>query len=81
MSDVDDQSRRRKRMERVDAMPPDIRACVHQYGLSIVDAFLDAGVKKARHIHHIVGRIRDGSYQSVTDGKAFGRITEGRDAR
>ena len=64
---IDDQSRRQRRMERVDAMPADLRACVHEYGLSIVDAFLHAGVKKPRHIRHIVNMIRGGSYQGRWD--------------
>lgn len=58
-------TKRTKRMDRIDAMPPEIRACVHEYGLTIVDACLQVGVTKARHIHHLVSCIRDGS----VDGK------------
>lgn len=63
------QARRAKRMARIDAMPPDIRACVHDFGLTIVQAMLEAGVKKAKHIRHIVRTVRDGSYQGPRDGK------------
>lgn len=72
-----DQAKRVARMERIDAMPADIRACVHEYGLSIVQAMLDAGVKKGKHMHHIVKMVREGSFQSATDGKAM-RITQAR---
>jgi hypothetical protein len=64
---TEDQGRRRRRMERIDAMPVDIRACVHDYGLSVVDACLQAGVTKGRHIRHIVETVRGGSYQSARD--------------
>ena len=63
-----DQKRRATRMARVDAMSPEIRACVHEYGLTIVDAMLDLGIKKAKHIRHLVDTVRRESYQSVRDG-------------
>ncbi len=47
-------NRRRVRMERVDAMSPALRACVNEYGLCLVEAFLQVGVTKPRHIRHIV---------------------------
>ena len=68
MGEAESQDRRKRRMERIDRMPSEIRACVHEYGLSVVDAMLDAGVKKAKHIHHIVATVRVGSYQSKKDG-------------
>ena len=61
------QSRRARRMDRIDNMPADLRACVHEYGLTIVDACLDSGVRRARAIHHLVRVIRSGSAQSVRD--------------
>ena len=60
-------NRRATRMARVDAMPPEIRACVHEYGLTIVDAMLDLGIKKAKHIRHLVDIVRRESYQSARD--------------
>lgn len=68
---AEDQSRRRRRMERIDAMTPDIRACVHEYGLTIVDACLQAGVQKGRQIRHIVETVRGGSYQGKRDKAAL----------
>jgi hypothetical protein len=56
-------ARCRRRMERVDAMSPELRACVHEYGLTIVDAFVDIGVTKARHIRHLVETVRKGSVE------------------
>ena len=75
----DDQSKRRKRMERIDAMPPDIRACVHEYGLTVVDALMNVGVTKARQIHHVVAVIREGSYQGAGDGKNIRLAHEARE--
>lgn len=57
--------RRRSRMDRIDSLPAEIRACVHEYGLTVVDACMQLGVTKARHIHHLVATIRGGS----VDGK------------
>lgn len=39
MSDY--QTRRVKRMERIDALPPDIRALIHEYGFTVVDNISD----------------------------------------
>ena len=48
------QARRAKRMARVDSYPPEIRELIHDYGLSVVQAFLDCGVREQRHIRHLV---------------------------
>lgn len=53
----------RKRMATVDAMPPDLRACVHDFGLTIVTAMLQAGVTNHRHIRHLVDTVRIGSIE------------------
>lgn len=37
-----------------DAMPPDLRAVVHEFGFPIVDAFLTLGIRQPRHIRHLV---------------------------
>ncbi len=71
----EDQSRRAARMARVDAMPADVRACVHDYGLTIVDACMQLGVVKARHIRHLVETVRCQSYQGKRD-KAPPRRTD-----
>jgi hypothetical protein len=69
MSDManEDQTRRQKRMAWVDALPPDMRRCVHEHGLTIVRACWDLGVRKAAHVNHLVETIRRESYQSPRD--------------
>ncbi|RKK04009.1 hypothetical protein [Teichococcus wenyumeiae] len=66
-----DQAKRVRRMERIDAMPEDIRRCVHDFGLTIVDAFTQCGVTKGKHIRHLVETVRAGSYQGALDGAAM----------
>lgn len=59
--------KRRKRMDRVDNMPADLRALVHEYGLTVVDAFVGHGVTKPRIIRHLVNTVLAGSVNgSVT---------------
>ncbi len=41
-------------MNAVDALPADVRYLVHEYGLNLVKAFLDCGVRKPTHIRHLV---------------------------
>lgn len=48
-----------KRMNRIDEMPKEMRECVHEFGLTIVDAMLACGVKEARHIRHLVNTVRE----------------------
>lgn len=38
----------------VDAMPPALRACVHEFGLPIVQGFVDSGVSEPQRIRHLV---------------------------
>lgn len=52
-------SKRRVRMEKIDALAPDIRELVHEYGWSVVNACLDMGVTKANRIRHIVETVLD----------------------
>lgn len=47
----------------VDQMSPDLRECVHEYGLAIVEACLQAGVKEPRKIRQLVREIWDGARQ------------------
>ena len=46
--------RRAARMEKIDALPPDWRALVHEYGWTIVDALQGCGVKKANQGRHVI---------------------------
>ncbi len=59
--DLRAEKRRKARMDFIDKLPPELRACVHEHGFTIVDAFLQAGVRKPKHINHIIARVRKGS--------------------
>lgn len=63
--------RARKRMARIDAMSAQMRELVHEYGLTIVDAFVQCGVKNPRHIRHLI--------QTVTDQTPYGNSRPPRD--
>lgn len=74
--------KRQARMAKVDAMPEGLRALVNEYGLSVVQSFLDLGVTKPRQIRHVVENILNefsptrGSFsiqglrKNVDDGRA-----------
>lgn len=42
------------RMDAVDGLPVELRSLVHEYGYSVVRAFMDIGVRKPKHIRHLV---------------------------
>jgi hypothetical protein len=50
---------RERRMSFIDRMSPELRACVHDYSLSVVRAFMDIGVREPRHIRHLVETVLD----------------------
>jgi len=47
----------------VDAMSPELRGCVHEFGLPIVHACLNAGVTTPRAIRRLVSEIWGGARQ------------------
>lgn len=49
--------KRQARMAKVDAMPEGLRLLVNDYGLSVVQSFLDLGITKPRQIRHVVENI------------------------
>lgn len=51
--------RRKARMDRIDAMPPEMRALVYKYGSHIVNSFVSHGVKKPASIRHLVEVVLD----------------------
>lgn len=57
------QEKRIKRMARVDDLSPDLRALVHEYGLTVVDSFMACGVSKAKHIRHLINTVHQGSVE------------------
>lgn len=60
------------RMDRIDALPKEVREVIHEHGLTVVDALLAAGVTKARTMRHLISTIRQGS-------SAWGNGTRGSD--
>lgn len=46
-------------MDIIDNLPAETRALVHHYGYNIVNAFLQIGVTKPRHIKHLVETVLD----------------------
>jgi hypothetical protein len=51
--------RRVARMDAVDQMAPELRACVHDFGLNVVRQFTNLGVTKPAHIRHLVNAVLD----------------------
>ena len=70
------------RMSKIDAMDPEIRRCVHEYGFTVVDLFLQQKITKPRVIRHIVERILDefsptrGSYAAQGERTGLARIID-----
>lgn len=59
-----------------DAMPPDLRACVHEYGYPIVYACLSNGVNNPASIRHLVCEIWRGARNTdQRNKKSIGRAT------
>jgi hypothetical protein len=47
-----------KRMARVDALPPEMRAVVYEYNLEVVQEFLNHGVSRPSAIKHLIDTVR-----------------------
>jgi hypothetical protein len=56
--------RRIESLAKVDAMSPALRACVHDYGLPIVQACLNAGVTSPSRIRQLVAQILMGAREA-----------------
>ena len=58
LTDAEAQARiegwRRERMDAIDALSPDLRKLVHEYGYTVVGSFMSLGVKRANHICYLV---------------------------
>lgn len=55
--------RQEHQFQLVDAMPADLRSCVHEFGFAIVNVCLQAGVRKPSMIRQLVHEIWDGARQ------------------
>jgi hypothetical protein len=51
--------KRRNRMAQIDSLPFPLRELVHEYGFSVVKAFVDLGVTKPAHVKHLVNTVLD----------------------
>ena len=50
-------------LDRIDEMPPDLRACVHDFSYSVVATCLNAGITDPRKIRTLVAGIWEGARQ------------------
>jgi hypothetical protein len=55
--------KRHRALSKVDAMPPGLRLCVHEFGLPIVTACLQRGIRQPSHIRQLVHEIWEGARQ------------------
>ncbi len=46
-------------MEKIDALPADVRNLVNEYGFHVVNTLMQHGVTKARSMRHIVETVLD----------------------
>ncbi|OZA34380.1 MAG: hypothetical protein B7X92_10375 [Novosphingobium sp. 17-62-9] len=53
------QQKRQARMAKVDQFDPETRTLIHHYGLNVVNAFVQVGVTKPKHIRHLVECVLD----------------------
>lgn len=67
-------SRAQKRMARIDAMPPELRAVVYEYNLEVVWEFLQHGVKKPSSIKHLIDTVLGADHKN---GQARFRLNQG----
>ena len=70
------QSKREKRMQRIDDLPRELRDLVNSYGFSVVDAFLAVGVSKPNQIKHLVETVLDNFSPTRGSFSAQGRRSE-----
>ena len=64
------------RMAKIDAMPKEIRELIHEEGLTVIQGFLDHGVKKAYAIRHLISLSRRGSIDVGTGVGGFGFVSD-----
>jgi len=63
------------RMARIDALPKDIRELIHEFGLTVVQAFLDQKVTKAYAIRHLIEQVQRGSNEPGTGVGGVGMVS------
>lgn len=53
-----------KRLARVDAMPRELRLVVYEYGLEIVQEFINCGVTMPSRIKHLIDVVRNADFEN-----------------
>jgi len=66
------------RMARIDAMPREIRELVHEFGLTMVQAFLDQKITKPNAIRHLILQVQRGSLDTGSAEGNRGWAQQGR---
>lgn len=61
-------------LETVDALPRDLRGCVHDFGLPIVTVLTKFGIRDPRHIREIVREIWAGPRQTGQGNGTLGAV-------
>ena len=64
---------RRRRMDEIDRLSPELRACVKDYGWTVVKSFLDHKITRVKTIRHIVERVLDEFSPTRGSGSSQGR--------
>jgi hypothetical protein len=62
------------RMSYIDGLPKDVRELVHEYGFTVVKAFLDQKITKASAIRHLIDTVRTGSIDPGTGAGGVGMV-------
>lgn len=66
------------RMDRIDAMPKEIRELIHEYGLTMVQAFIDQKITKPNVIRHLIQQVQRGSLDVGSGDGGQGWVQQGR---
>lgn len=67
-------ARREKSFARVEELPPELRECVHEFGVAIVEVCLQAKIKSAPLIRQLVMEIWAGARQTGQAGGVEGTL-------
>lgn len=66
------------RMEKIDALPKEVRELIHEFGFTVVTAFLDQKIVKANIIRHLIEQVQRGSVDVGTGIGGVGATQNGR---
>lgn len=66
--------KRLRALAEVDAMSPELRACVHEFGLPIVGCCAKFGITNPAHIRELVREIWDGAREGRQTNGVYGTV-------